>query len=450
MSAALSTALEVLERRLDGFSGAPILAAFSGGGDSLAMMLAARAFAERSGRGLVAIHVDHGLQVQSEAWADRAEAVATRLGASFVRLAWTGPKPSTGLPAAARAARHRLIAEACRELGARACLIGHTLDDQLENVLMRGAGVPVGPLREWAPSPVWPHGRGLFLCRPLLAARRADLRAWLEAEGLAWLDDPANADQRHPRTRARLALAEGADTAPAAAVDLRALSGLWRVEAWGGVAIDRAGLLAAQPDRALRLLQMAAACASGAGGLARPGRARGVMARLERGERFVASLCGARIEAGARELTLEREAGEIERGGLQPADLQPGRAQVWDGRFEVRAQSAGLRVEALRGHAARLVPGERAAILGVAVSARPALPVFRSVDDEGAPPRLALPSADAHIEVEGRSCRALCAERLAAAAGLVTKESQIGAHNPKRDNRPHGEFNTTALCRGGM
>jgi tRNA(Ile)-lysidine synthase len=419
-------ATRVLERRLDPASSAPIVVAFSGGGDSLALLLAARAFAENTGRPMVAVHVDHGLQARSAAWGDQAEATATRLGVLVVRLAWSDPKPVTGIPSAARAARHRLIAEVCRDLGARVLLIGHTLDDQLENALMRGAGVPVGTLREWSPSPVWPAGRGLFLCRPLLALRRADLRQWLRAEGLAWIDDPANADLRHPRARARLAIAEGAEAVVPPEPDLRGLASLWRVSAWGGVVIDREGLIQAPPDQAVRLVQMAAACVSGAKGLARPGRALGLMARLTSGERFVASLCGARIEAGAQDLLLEREAGEADRGGLAPIDLDPGTSQVWDGRFEVMAQAGRWRVEALRGQAARLGPRDRAAVLGVAVSARPALPVFRSVEDLTAPPRLALAGSDPHVGLEGLGCRPLAGERLAAAAGLVTREEQCG------------------------
>ena len=426
MNAPRSAALEVLERRLDARSEAPIAIAFSGGGDSLALMLAAHDFAGRTGRRLVALHVDHGLQPLSAAWADQAETAAARLGVPMIRLAWTGPKPSSGLPAAARGARHRLIAEACRTLGAAVALIGHTLDDQLENALMRGAGVPVGALREWTPSPVWPEGRGLFLCRPLLAVRRADLRAWLAAEGLSWLDDPANADLRYARVRARQALAEGADCVPVARPDLRSLKDLWRVTAWGGVVVDRPGLMSAAPDQALRLLQLAAACASGVQGLARPGRARGVMARLTGDKAFTVSLCGARIAADVDWMTFEREAGEMERGGLEPIAIEAGQTRVWDGRFEIAAGKADVRVEALRGHAARLDAQDRAAMLGVCVSARPALPVFRPLDDDRAAPRLALDGARAHIDFNGPSCRTLCEDRLAAAAGMVTCETEIG------------------------
>ena len=425
MTAPLPAALEVLERRLDPTTCAPVAVAFSGGGDSLALLRAARTFADRCGRPLVALHVDHGLQPASGGWADAAERTAGRLGAAFVRLTWTGEKPGAGLPAAARAARHRLIAEAARKAGASVVLVGHTLDDQLENALMRGAGVRVGVLREWSPSPVWPEGRGLFLCRPLLNLRRAELRQWLAAEGWTWLDDPANDDQRHPRARARRALAEGAW--PPMLDDARpdTVAGLWRAEQWGGVALDREGLMRAEPGRAVRLLQIAAVCASGAERLSRPARAEALLARLKAGERFVATLGGARIDAGAGGIAVEREAGEAARGGLQPLVAEPGGQAVWDGRFEITADQAGLVVEALDGQGARLDLEGRAFLKGVPVAARAALPVWRQVDDFAAPPRLAVAAPRSHLGYNNVRCRPLCNERLKAATGVVPTEAKI-------------------------
>jgi tRNA(Ile)-lysidine synthase len=426
MTPELHAALEVLERRLDPAAGAPVAVAFSGGGDSLALLLAARAYAERIGRPLMALHVDHGLQPSSAAWADAAARAAERLGAAFVRLDWTGDKPGAGVPAAARAARHRLISHAARQRGAKVALFGHTLDDQLENALMRGAGVRVGTLQEWSASPVWPEGRGLFLCRPLLNLRRADLRRWLADEGLGWLDDPANADLRHPRARARLALAEGRQARLQDAGGLGDLAAGWRAEPWGGVALDREGLARAGQAEALRLLQLAAACASGFESLPRPGRANGVLERIRAGETFVASLGGARIEAGPHEVLTHREPGEAERGGLTPLALEAGRPAVWDGRFEIEADRHGLMVRALRGQAARLDAADRALLAGVCASARPALPVLRKLGGFSEPPRLALAGTRAHIDGYGFCCRALCEERLAGAAGLVTKEAEVG------------------------
>ncbi|MET0295611.1 MAG: tRNA lysidine(34) synthetase TilS, partial [Phenylobacterium sp.] len=193
----------VLDRRLLAHAAAPLAVAYSGGGDSLALLMIADAWARRKGRPLIALHVDHGLQPQSRAWAERCAAVAAGLGAGFRRLAWDGDKPLRGLPAAARGARHRLIADAAREAGARIVLFGHTADDLSETLAMQAAGSTTPLAREWAPSPVWPEGRGLFLLRPLLGAGRAEIRDWLLARRQEWIDDPANENLAYARARAR-------------------------------------------------------------------------------------------------------------------------------------------------------------------------------------------------------------------------------------------------------
>jgi tRNA(Ile)-lysidine synthase len=435
MGSPLPAALEVLERRLDASSDAPIAVAFSGGGDSLALLLAACDFAERCGRPLVVLHVDHGLQAASPAWADDAERTALSCSARFERLNWTGEKPATGVPATARAARHRLVAEAARRLGAPVVLVGHTLDDQLENALMRALGIRVGVLREWSPSPVWPEGRGVFLCRPLLGSRRADLRQWLGSTGHRWLDDPANDDERHPRARARRALAAGAAAPAIAHTRADPPSDVWRVEPWGGVALDRSYLTRAGAETSLRLMQIAAACAAGAEDLPRPGRAERPLTRIQAGEAFAATLGGARVEASADTVVLEREAGEAARGGLQPVTLDHAIPSVWDGRFECPPGRKGLRVEALRGQGARLDPKDRAVVHAIPASARPALPLWRNLDDPDAPPRLALAAPHAHLGENGVRCLSLCEARLAAAVGVVTREADIGT-NPRMAHLP--------------
>ena len=93
--------------------------------------------------------------------------------------------------------------------GARVLILGHTADDVTESTLIRRSTPSHGRMSEWSPSPVWPEGRGVFLLSPLLRSRGTDLRAWLGRQGLDWLDDPANADPRFARTRARAELVSG-------------------------------------------------------------------------------------------------------------------------------------------------------------------------------------------------------------------------------------------------
>jgi tRNA(Ile)-lysidine synthase len=191
----------VLDRRLDRSAANPIVVAFSGGGDSLALLIGVRRWTRAVGRPLLAVTIDHRLQPASADWAAWCAERATRLGLAHQIVGWDGEKPAVGIPAAARAARHRLLARAARAAGARVILVGHTADDRLEASVMRQAGGSVPQPREWTPSPVWPQGRDLFVLRPLLSVRRADIRARLAQAGETWLDDPANEDPPSPRPR---------------------------------------------------------------------------------------------------------------------------------------------------------------------------------------------------------------------------------------------------------
>jgi tRNA(Ile)-lysidine synthase len=401
----------VLERRLNPASPRPVAVALSGGGDSVALLLAAQAWAQARGRPLLALTVDHGLQAQSAAWSEACATLAGQLGVEFRALAWDGPKPERGLPAAARAARHRLLAEAARAAGARVILAGHTADDVAEAQAMRQAGSTTPGPREWSPSPVWPQGRGLFLLRPLLGLRRAVLREWLAARGQGWIEDPANADLRYARARARAALAGGAAIAPEDAGPLM-LAAACRVEPWGEIVLARAALRAADPRAAARLLGVAAVCA---GGGARPptAAARARLAASLAGERPVAaSLAGARIAADAEMLRIVREAGEARRGGLAPRALPPGEPVVWDGRFELCAAAPGLEVRPLAGLARRLPAAQRRALAALPAAARPALPAVVGPAGVSCP---LLGGGEA-------SAASLVGARLRAAAGLIDRE----------------------------
>jgi tRNA(Ile)-lysidine synthase len=416
-STGLAAVAAVLDRRLRAQGPAPVAVALSGGGDSVALLLAAKAWADARGRRLLALTVDHRLQPQSAEWTRACAARAERLGVGFRALAWEGPKPARGLPAAARAARHALLAEAARAAGVRALLIGHTADDVLEARAMRAAGATTPEPREWGPSPAWPEGRGLFLLRPLLGLRRAEIRAWLAALGEGWIEDPANADLRFARPRARSALAADGG----AAVDVGeepplALAAALRPVAGGGFAlVDRAILRRAPLEEARRLVGLACVCAGGGARLPAAAR-RDRLAEALRGTDAVrATLAGARVEADAAEARILREAGEAARGGLAPRPSPVGAPVVWDGRFELTARRPGLEARALRGLAGRLPEPQRRALAAVPAAARPALPVV--VDAAGAVdcPLLGGDAAEA---------RELAWDRLRAAAGLVTREPE--------------------------
>ena len=356
----------VLDRRLAPSAAAPLAIGLSGGGDSRALLFIAAAWAQAHGRRLIVLTVDHRLSPQSAAWTADCAALAARLGLPFEALAWEGDKPTAGLPAAARLARHRLLADAARAHGAGVILLGHTASDLAEAAAMRRAGSTTPSPREWAPSPVWPEGRDLFLLRPMLHLSRVEIRDWLAARGEPWLDDPSNDDLRFARARARASGVADSDSEPAWPESLAALARAAAVDDAGVIAVSRSAL----PER---FIAVASLCAAGTGRPPRADRLARVAALLGDGSPFVATLAGARIEADAEQVRFMREPGELARRDVAPVALSPGQSAVWDGRFELTADR-GMSVTPLAGHAAGLPPDQLAGLRSFPAKARAALP----------------------------------------------------------------------------
>lgn len=182
--------------------GATVVVALSGGADSLALAAAVAFEAPKLGIRTTAVTVDHALQGGSDAVAARAAEHADTLGleariarVEVIDAAQDGPE------AAARDARYRALRDVAGEVGARAVLLGHTLDDQAETVLLglaRGAGASslqgMAPVRD---------DDGLRWMRPLLTVRRSTTRAFCAASALDVWDDPHNLDDRFARVRVR-------------------------------------------------------------------------------------------------------------------------------------------------------------------------------------------------------------------------------------------------------
>lgn len=188
----------------DGEAGSPafstrpvVLVALSGGADSLALAAATAFEAPRAGIRAGAVVIDHGLQEGSDAVAARAATQARALGLDPVTVARVEVGAEGGPEAAAREARYAAIREAAAAAGARAVLLGHTLDDQAETVLLglaRGSGPAslMGMASETG-----------LLRRPLLGIRRSTTRQACLDEGLEPWDDPHNADPAFARVRVR-------------------------------------------------------------------------------------------------------------------------------------------------------------------------------------------------------------------------------------------------------
>ncbi|HET9518532.1 MAG TPA: tRNA lysidine(34) synthetase TilS [Actinoplanes sp.] len=179
----------------------PVLVACSGGADSLALAAAAAFVGPRIGVPVGLVTVDHGLQAGSAQRAADVAAWASAAGLVPVEVATVDVAGRPGGPeAAARAARYAALTAAGRRHGAHV-LLGHTLDDQAETVLLalaRGAGP-----RGLAGMPPRRDVDGVALLRPLLGVSRADTRAACAAQGLAVWADPHNSDARYARARVR-------------------------------------------------------------------------------------------------------------------------------------------------------------------------------------------------------------------------------------------------------
>jgi tRNA(Ile)-lysidine synthase len=180
-----------------------IVLAVSGGPDSIALMwLAARwRRALKRGPRLIAVTVDHGLRREAAREARDVKRLAQALDLPHRTLRWRGAKPKTGVPAAARGARYRLLAEAARSSGATHILTAHTRDDQAETLLMRmlrGSGI--AGLAAMARQS---EREGVWLARPLLDVPKSQLVATLNKAKIAFADDPTNRDVNYTRPRLR-------------------------------------------------------------------------------------------------------------------------------------------------------------------------------------------------------------------------------------------------------
>ncbi|WP_255360386.1 tRNA lysidine(34) synthetase TilS [Brevundimonas sp. KM4] len=385
-------------------TGRPLALALSGGGDSIALLRLTTEWARTRRRSVLALTVDHRLNADSGGWTEFAAWAARDAGADWRGLSWNADKPAAGLTAAARAARHALIADAAREAGASVVLFAHTADDIAEADLMRSEGSTLGRVREWSPSPAWPEGRGLMLLRPLLGERRRGLRDWLARQGGDWIEDPANADPRFGRSRARQALA---GAAPQPVEQAAAQTGaLPMIKGEAMVHVDR--------DVGARALAAALVCVGGGSTPPRGARLEALMARLKAGEDFAATLCGARIEAVGAVVRLMREAGELRRRDISPLALKPGVEAVWDGRFLFCADRPGWSVVPARGRLASLSDADRAEINRLPAGTRGAWPVL--IRDGAVAPVLA---------GEGVERRGLVTERLRLALDETTHEDDL-------------------------
>lgn len=338
--------------------------ALSGGGDSTALLHLLADWRDEGGPQVAAVTVDHGLRPGSAAEAAAAGLAAAARGVPHDVLTWRH-EGRGNLEAAAREGRLRLIADWARGRGIADVALGHTADDQAETVLMRLArGSGVDGLAGMAACRA--HG-GLRWWRPLLAARRADLRALLTARGIGWSEDPMNDNPAFDRVRMRQALAvleplgvtvEGlAVTAgwmrrAREALDAMCLAAegtVWQQEA-GDVTIAAAPFAALPEETRLRLLSAALRWVASAPYRPRAAEMRGLHAALLAGDTR-RTLAGCLIARRGGWMRVGREPQAV-------AGLVAAWGAVWDGRWHLTGPApAGAEIRALGEAGLAALPG---------------------------------------------------------------------------------------------
>lgn len=318
-----------------------LLVAISGGSDSTGLLLALLEVLRAGSfpHSVCAVTVDHGLRPASAAEARAVQALCQSLEIRHRSIRWTGDKPTTGLSAAARNARYRLLAEAASEFGADAVVTGHTLDDQVETITMRSERSAEGALGLSGMAAATLYERRLWILRPFLSTTRAAIRDFVAGKGHGWIDDPSNEDLRSERVRIRQRqISPDLRAIARAGEERRALSK--RAATW---LADHAEVIG---DGALRLRldtdawaettearHVLAPLSAILGG--RPHRAathamERLGAQISTKRDFAQTLSGCLVVSRKSDFFLTRE-----RRGLLPLPLPSGASAVWDGRYEI-------------------------------------------------------------------------------------------------------------------
>lgn len=182
----------------------PLVIAVSGGSDSLALLyLYAEFMAGHKAAATAHIAtINHGLRPEAQQEAEFVAHISQQLSLPHTILHWQNNDPQSAVQEKARGARHQLLRDYAKKIGAETILLGHSLDDQSETYAMRKArSQSLRGLAAMAPSTL--YCGDVWFARPLLLSTRHDLRDYLASQNQDWIDDPSNHDVRFERVRIR-------------------------------------------------------------------------------------------------------------------------------------------------------------------------------------------------------------------------------------------------------
>ena len=179
------------------FYGKKLAVAVSGGVDSIALLH----WLVEIGADVVCLHVNHGLRVAADTEAKYVRDLCKKLNVPCEVFKWTGAKPKTGVEAAARAARYKMMTDFCHDNGIEYLLTAHQSDDQIETFLMnlgRGSGV-----FGLAAMQTVSERDGIKIVRPLLNISREELKMYCDSRDIKYFTDEMNSDARYTRVKIR-------------------------------------------------------------------------------------------------------------------------------------------------------------------------------------------------------------------------------------------------------
>ena len=337
------------------FESRPTVAvAVSGGADSLALTLLTAEWAAARGGSVTALTVDHGLRPGSADEARRVGEWLAARGIPHVVLGADERLPASGVAAAARRLRYRLLIAWCRSAGILHLLLGHHRADQSETVLLRWLrGSGAAGLAGMADAIELP---ALRLLRPLLNVEPARLRTFLERNKQPWIEDPSNESDRFTRNRLRRLLpdlgaggitvdglarlawhgAVARDESEAAAAAL--LAGGCGMHPAGFAVLDRRALASAPRWQAGAALARLVTTVGGRAWPPSTGKVDRMLTRLlENTARGSSTLAGCGLLRDGERILVFREP----RGLPAPQPIADGGRVRWDNRFALRFNIAG-------------------------------------------------------------------------------------------------------------
>jgi tRNA(Ile)-lysidine synthase len=366
--------------------------AFSGGGDSTALLHACRDNAAITH----AFIIDHALRPGSDLEVKQAADFARSLGYQVRTQRWSHDGVSSAIQVKAREYRYAAMGEMCREENLKHLITAHTEDDQAETLLMRierqTGWRGLAGMADAAYAPLWPALAGVTLHRPWLGVSRADIRAYNRTHDLTYIDDPSNENRDFTRVRARQALAADQNLrrdllAQQKTARMRLIMERQDLKAWleRFAHISPHGFIKLSDPPPVELMLHILNAVSGQGGPIDAAKRARLCAMMAAPNFKASTLAGAWVVKIARSnghaFVCVRDkvatTGRHDVAKLKPLTLKKKHLTLWDGRFFCRAKTDDVRVEAAQGHLQNLRQlTEFKALFDLPAEVRPTLPIY--------------------------------------------------------------------------